>query len=242
MSFCPHCGKNLDALTGAAFCPFCGGAVEPILEKAGTAPEPREVQDLVSRVENMADVKKKHQLLVEAQEKYPDSLAIAQELLFMGRLHERGGRDVDFSIIKSYLLMLYLRPEEFTQKRQDELREELLRHPLLERCMALSGDPAAFFHRYLMRLSGDFIDLFLRGDSRYMRRIFGFGLDSQAPKYLAGPVANMLLNMRQDEKLTESQREELMRVMYQAYMVNLRETRWLDEKLREAGVSVEGMR
>ncbi len=234
MEFCPHCGKSLEAVNGAAFCPFCGGAVET---QSKAQPEPEEAKALLTKLQGEPDVRKKHAGLLEAQQRFPESLAIAQELLHMGRLYERGSRQLDFSIIKCYVLMPFLKPQELPRQRREELVEEIFRHPQLEKCLALSGDPEGFTWRYLLRLNREFIELFLRGDSRYMRRIFGIGLDSQAPKYLAGPVACMLQTIRKEDSLEPQQRDMLMRALYQAFAENMTgNTEHLDKHLREMGI------
>lgn len=237
---CPQCGKSLETLAGAAFCPFCGGSVTS--EAHSAEHEPEAVRRLLEQLEKMSDPRKKHELLLAAEKEYPQSLSVAQELLFLGRLYERGGKNVDFSIIKCYLYNLYLDPGQFTEKRQNELRTELLSHPLLLKCLALCEDQDAFMRLYLLRLSGEFIRLFLHGDSRYMRRLFGFALpDSRAPKMLAGPVASMLLTMSKDEMLSLEQRDMLMQTLYQAFSKEMAgETTWLDEKLQKAGVTIFG--
>lgn len=234
---CPHCGKSLEALSGAAFCPYCGGAVSGA--KGAAERESDATRALLRKVAETTDPRKKHELLLEAERESPDSLGVAQELLFLGRLYERGGKNVDFSIIKCFLLMRYLEPEQFTEARKDELREELFAHPQLKKCLSLCGDENAFLRTYLLRMAEEFISLFLRGDSRYMRRIFGFGLDSRAPKLLAGPVGDMMVNIREDGKLSQKQRDMLIQTLYQAFSRDMGgDTQWLNEKLKRVGISV----
>lgn len=236
---CPHCGKNLDNQAGAAFCPFCGGAVEAPVPQGG---EPQAVLDVLEETKSAKDLYQKWERLQAVLEKYPESLALNQELLFLGRLYLRGRlKNLDFSIIKCHLLKLYLKPEEFSQKVRAEMREELFAHPLLTKCEALSGNPEAFLRKYLLQLENEFIDLFLRGDSTYMRRFFGFGMDSKAPKTLADPVCYMMVNIRKDMDLTSQQREVLSQTLYQAFAKNMAgETKWLDENLQKVGLAIPG--
>ena len=116
---------------------------------------------------------KKHKLLLEAQEQYPDCLEVAQELLFLGRLYERSPRKLDFSVIKCHLLHFYLTPDDFSAAQQQQMRTELFEHPDLRRCQELAPDADAFTRKYLERLSRDFINVFLRGSNRYMHSFFG---------------------------------------------------------------------
>jgi hypothetical protein len=210
--------------------------------KSAAAQEPEAVRAALKKVEETTDPRKKFELLRAAEQEYPQSLGVARELLFLGRLHERGGRNVDFSIIKCFLLMVYLEPGQFTKQRRDELRNELFHHPQLEKCLSLCEDQESFLRQYLLRMAGDFIVLFLRGDSRYMRRIFGFGLDSRAPKLLADPVAGMIQRIQDDEALSPEQRDMLSRTVYQAFAKDMsQDTQWLDEKLHKAGVTLSGI-
>lgn len=230
---CPHCGKTLDMNGGALFCPYCGKA----LKQAIASPVTEQERDVLAKVEAMDDPVKKHRVLTEALAKYPQSLPIAEELLFLGRLYERGRGTLDFSVIKCYLLNIYLEPEAMAPARVDELRHELFNHPDLERCLALAPDREAFLKHYLHRLGCQFIDLFLRGSSRYMRRIFGFGLESRAPKLLAAPAARMIAAMRDDTALSEGQRAMLMQAFFDAFSSQLSgDTQWLLTEMAARGV------
>lgn len=232
---CSHCGRELEAKAGAAFCPYCGNAVHPVEKREE---EPPEALEYVRKAEALQDPRKKWELLKKAEEQYPDSLAIARELLFLGKLPERNPKKLDFSVIKSHLWMMYLKPQEFTQEKISQMREELFTHPQLARCMELSPNPDAFLRAYLTQLGLEFIRLFLRGDSVYMRRFFGLGMDSRAPKLLADPVGYMLSNIRQDKELTESQRQLLSQSLYEAFAKDMAgDTKWLDEALGKAGIA-----
>jgi hypothetical protein len=227
---CPHCGRRITVDGSATFCPYCGGALGP----AALDPQADAVQAALARVEAQANPVKKHELLEAALREFPDSLAVAEEVLFLGRLHERSKRTLDFSVIKSYLLNLYLEPETLTAEKRDAMRRELFDHPDLDRCLKLAGDEDVFMAHYLHRLSGQFIQLFLHGSSKYMRRFFGFGMDSRAPKLLASPAAKMLAGMQADAALTDRQRSMLMRAFFDAFCEHLGgETRWLEEAMAE---------
>jgi hypothetical protein len=232
---CPHCSRRITMEEGAVFCPYCGGA----LQSQPPDPEAAVVKALLADVEAQSDPCKKHELLTQALAEHPGSLAVAEEILFLGRLHERSKRTLDFSIIKSFLLNLYLEPETLTPEKQAAMRRELFDHPDLARCLALAADQAAFMAHYLHRLSDQFIQLFLRGSTKYMRRYFGFGLDGRAPKLLAAPAAKMLYAMRTDTALNEDQRSQLMHAFYDSFSENMGgETRWLTETLAKYGITL----
>jgi len=233
---CPRCGKTVAVESGAAFCPYCGA----VLQKAAANPGGEAAQAVLKKAEALTDPKKKHELLAKGLQEHPDSLAIAEELLLLGRLHERNPRVLDFSVIKSYVLNAYLEPEQYSQEQSEAMRREVFDHPDLERCLALAEDRDAFLNHYLTRLSNQFIDLFLKGSSKYMRRFFGFGMDSRAPKLLSYPSAKMLNAMRADPLLSGEQRAMLMRAFYAAFSAQMgQDTQWLDQALAELGIALE---
>ncbi len=233
---CPRCGKMVNVENGAAFCPFCGA----VLQKAGADADRDAVREALKQAEAQTDPKKKYELLIRVRQEHPDSLAVAEELLLLGRLHERDPRRLDFSVIKSYLLNAYLEPDQYTPEQSAAMRRELFEHPDLERCLALAEDRDAFLSHYLTRLSGQFIELFLKGSSQYMRRFFGFGLDSRAPKLLSRPSARVLKAMRNDPLFSEEQRLLLARAFYRAFATQMgEETQWLDGAMTELGVALE---
>ena len=230
---CPKCGRTLEIAAGATFCPFCGASLTP------KAADSAEVSALLRQAANESDPKKRYAALTKAQALAPESLAVCEELLFLGRLHERTPKKLDFSIIKSFLLQMYLTPKDFTEAKADAMRAELFEHPLLLRCLALAPDPQAYMTHYLTRLSGEYIDLFLRGSSVYMRRYFGFGMESRAPKYLAEPAGDMLARMRADDRLSDERRALLTNAFYEGFSRQMNgETRWLDERLEKLGVTL----
>ena len=234
-TICPHCGKAVSAESGALFCPFCG---KP-LKQAPAQPISDAERDILAKAEAQVDPVKKHRLLSDALAKYPQSLPIAEELLFLGRLNERNQRSLDFSVIKCYLLNLYLEPDTISPAKQDAMRLELLSHPDLDRCLRLAPDRNAYMAQYLHRLSCQFIDLFLRGSSKYMRRIFGFGVESRAPKLLAPPAARMLVAMHNDQALTPEQRAQLSQAFFDAYSTQLgADTQWLLAEMAALGVKL----
>jgi hypothetical protein len=230
---CPHCGKPVNAEGGIKFCPFCG---KPLATPPAQPVSDAE-RDVLQKAEATDDPVKKHRLLTEAMAAYPQSLPIAEELLYLGRLHERGRGTLDFSVIKCYLLDIYLEPDVIPPAKVNAMRAELFSHPDLDRCLALAPDADAFLARYLNRLCCQFIDLFLRGSSKYMRRIFGLGLDSRAPKLLASPTARMLAAMQGDAALSQPQRDLLMRALFDAFDTQLGgDTQWLMTESAALGV------
>lgn len=223
---CPQCHQAIGA-ADAAFCPFCGEKLRQ------TGPD-------LKPVLHEPDPVKRHDGLVALQAQYPESLEVAEEILLLGRLYERGRKGVDFTIIKSYILNVYLEPNLLKKSQSAALRQEIFHHPDLDRCLQLADDKDAFLRRYLTRLSEEYIRLFLKGSSQHMRSIFGYVNERKAPKYLATPAAQMLLNMQRDDTLTDEQRRLLMQAFYAAFDRLLAgETQYLDDLMKKYSLSVE---
>jgi len=233
MTQCPVCHRDLP-VSDAAFCPYCGAALAKTEQAV-----PEEVRKLLSEVEKQKDPVKKHQLLTEAENRYPDSLEIAQEILFLGRLHERSAKKLDFSVIKCYLWHMYLTPENFSVAQKAVMREELVAHPQLQRCLALAPDADDFMRRYLRRLASEFVTVFLLGSTHYTKTVFGFRVDNRMGRVLAEPAAKMLCGISEDEQLEAQQRVLLYEALYRAFVTETGgESRWVDELLEKKGYPV----
>lgn len=224
---CPKCHKPISAADQAAFCPFCGEKLK------------KEGPDL-SAVLAEPDPKKRYEALVALRETHPGSMEIAEELLLLGRLYERGKRGVDFTIIKCYVLNVYLEPDALKKDKREALRREIFDHPDLTACLALTDDPDAFLRRYLSRLSEEYIRLFLKGSTQHMHTFFGFTNHSKAAKYLASPAAAMLRAMLQDGSLTDAQRSMLSQAFYGAFASQMNgNTQYLDELIEKYNLPFE---
>ena len=231
LPLCPACGGKLPA--EAAFCPFCGTRLSAVQEV------PDGAKALLSRADAEKDPIQKYALLLQAQEQYPDCLAVAEALLFHGRLHERSPRKLDFSVIKCYLWHMYLTPKEFSDEKKAQMRTELFEHPQLLRCRQLASDADDFTRRYLQRLACEFVALFLKGSNHYTRTWFGFRLDNRMSRVLAEPVADMLRCIRQDMALEASRRALLYEALYRGFLIETgSESKWLDEKLEAMGYPI----
>lgn len=233
MTTCPVCCRQLN-VADAAFCPYCGAAVQT--EKK---PVPQEVRKLLEQLEKQKDPVRKHAMLMEAEKQYPDSLEIAEEILFLGRLHERSAKKLDFSVIKCYLWHMYLTPEHFSAEQKNAMREELINHPHLQRCLTLAPDADAFMHRYLNRLASEFVGLFLMGSNYYTRSLFGFRLDNRMGRVLAEPAAQALCAIRADDQLDARHRALLYEAFYRAFVTETGgESKWVDVLLEKKGYPI----
>ena len=230
---CMVCHRELP-MSDAAFCPYCGAAVQTDRHAV-----PEEVKSLLRELEKQKDPVKKHEMLLQAEKKYPDSLEIAEEILLLGRLYERSPKKLDYSVIKCYLLHMYLTPEQFDPARKEAMRRELFGHPQLMRCLALAQDENVFLRRYLSRLCTEFITIFLMSSTYYTKSFFGFRLDTRMGRVLAEPACAMLCAIRSDEALDVQHRALLCDAFYRAFVTETGgESRWIDELLEKKGYPV----
>lgn len=236
---CPGCGGRLEVEEDRPLqpftCPYCAQALVPekngraVILKPGVqpavpctpqtaAPKEGDPAALLLRAEGEKDPGKKYMLLLEAEKAAPQDLKVQMALLLHGRLHERDGRRVDFSVIKSYILHIFEEPKSHSDKEREAMLRELFHEERLTRCLGFAPDPDGFLRDYLERLSLHYITLFLRGNSRYMKPIFGFSTGlGKAPRLLAEPVARMLFAMLLEPLLSYEERSRLARAFYAAF-------------------------
>ncbi len=210
---CTHCGGEIQHPGGPAprFCPFCG---QPLAASTQAAPSPLETALAAEK-----NPKKKYKMIQDALAKTPNDFFANRALLFHGRLHEpMRGRALDFSIIKCHLLSVFEKPESYTDAQIDEKLSDLLHSDQLKRTMSLSDDAELFYIEYLRRLAYEYVDLFIRGDSRYSRVAFGFhrSPDSLA-RACADPVRRMLRKIDASPHLDETSRGLLLSAVRDGY-------------------------
>lgn len=211
---CIHCQQEIQMQREQTmrFCPLCG---KPL------AAAEEETSPLEKQLEREKNPKRKHALIQQALEADPDDLAANRALLFHGRLHEpmaRGGKGIDFSIVKCHLMSAFETPDRYTEAELAGKVEELFRHPQLLRTMALSGDPEAFLEGYLHRLAREYIDLFVRGDTRNSTVILGFPRSPESSaRRCAEIVSAMLEAVRASDRLEDGQRMLLVAALRDGY-------------------------
>lgn len=212
---CAHCGKTMRAGEGEKprLCPYCG---KPYAAESQAASEP---SALDIRLKAERNPKKKYSMIQDALQKSPDDFFANRALLYHGRLHEpMRGRHLDFSIIKSHLLSIFDTPEKYTQAQVEEKARELLHDPQLEKTMALAPDAEAFYAEYLSHLAFEYVDLFIRGDSKYSHVAFGFGRSPHATaRACAEPARRMLQAIGDSDLLDAKARALLLSAIREAY-------------------------
>ena len=207
---CKQCGKTIEG-EGIAFCPYCGAKLAE--ESAGNA----EAEKWISKALAVNSYPERKKILQKGLEACPDSREIAWEMLFIGEPETKRMKGIDFSIIKSWILEIYLKPGDFSEEKRDRMRAQLFDAPEVTRTLARFEHPEAKQQEYLQRLCREYVELFLEGSNLVMGNIFGFHIERNKEKKLAVPVAQMISRIKADEKLLPEQREQLWKALYQAY-------------------------
>ncbi len=211
---CSKCGGEMQVPEGQAprLCPYCGKSLAENLQS-------KAVSELEARLSAERNPKKKYKMIQEALAAEPDSFEINRALLYHGRLHEpMKGRDVDFSIVKCHLFSIFEKPDAYSPKELDAKYEELLDGPQLKKTIALAPDGDAFLVEYLRYLAQDYVDLFIRGDSRNSRMVFGFARSADATAKLCGEAVSMMLkNLQASERVDDNQRLILRQAILDGY-------------------------
>ena len=223
---CGRCGKEIEG-EGIAFCPYCGAKL-----MASNVPETHdeEAEKWVSKALAAPNYPERRKILLKGLEACPDSREIRWELLFVGEKDRNGTKGVDFSVIKSWILEIFRKPEIFTDEKRERMHAQLFDAPELIDTLNRFEDPEEKQKEYLQRLCREYVELFLEGSNEVMGNIFGFRIERNREKKLAVPVAKMIERIRADEKLLPDQREQLWKAMYQAYGTRTEgKTVYLDE-------------
>ena len=210
---CSQCGKTING-DDMAFCPYCGAK---LAEESLPESRNEEAEKWISKALAVTSYPERKKILQKGLEACPDSREIAWEMLFIGEPETKRPKGIDFSIIKSWILEMYWKPGDFSEDRKNRMRAQLFDAPEVIRTLALFEHPEAKQQEYLQRLCREYVELFLEGSNQVMGNIFGFRIERNKEKRLAGPVAQMISRIRTDEKLLPEQREQLWKAMYQAY-------------------------
>ena len=225
---CANCSKSIEG-EGVAFCPYCG---EKLPVKMTAVNE--ESEKWIQKALGIHSYPERKKILQQGLEACPGSREIEWELLFVGEEPRKKTWGLDFSIIKSWILEIYLKPEAFSEEKKDQMRFQFFDDPKLKACLNRFDNPADKQREYLQRLCREYVELFLEGSNQIMGNFLGIRIERNKEKRVAVPVAEMINRIRTDEKLSPEQREQLWKAMYQGYASYANgKTQYLDERLNQ---------
>ena len=209
---CNQCGKMIEG-EGMSFCPYCGAKLEAAAEKTVS----EEAAEWIRKARKVTSLPERKKILEQAREACPGDPEIEWELLFIGTPDPKPPRGkLDFSIIKSWLLQIYRKPEDFPKAKRDAMRQELFEGPQLQAYLSTSEDPHGKLQEYLERLCREYIDIFLKEDNQLMGNIFGLRIGRNREKVLEGAVESMIRQIEADNQLAPERKQMLREAMVQA--------------------------
>ncbi len=191
--------------------PLFGKKSAPVVSDALSA------MDLLHEAKLSDDPIYAHACLTRAEILAPDSLEVQRALLLLGRLHERGKKVGDYSVIKSYLLHPFEHPEKHPEEEQRRMARELFDEPRLKTCLSLTDKPDEFLQAYLLELAQQYMHLFVAGDSSHAPRLFGLSYKGSLHKYLARPASDMIHNVMSSPYLDAGEQVMLGKALYRAF-------------------------
>ncbi len=172
---------------------------------------------LLRRAQLEHDPAHRYALLLEAERLAPNDLAVQRALLMHGRLHERDGRRLDYSVIKCWLFHVFEHPEQHDEQGQERSAHELLHGERLVQCLALADDPQAFLRAYLTELASEYMRIFILPDRSHAPWAFGLALTGRKGRHMARPAADVIHNLSSCPWYTAAEQRMTARAFYQAY-------------------------
>ena len=209
---CIRCGKEITG-EGMSFCPYCGGRLAVPEAEASS----EEAEEWIRKAMKVTSLPERKKILEKAREACPGDPGIEWELLFIGTPDPKPPRGkLDFSIIKSWLLQIYRKPEGFSREKRDAMRRELFEGPQLKSVLEASADPEKKTREYLERLCREYVEIFLKEDNQLMGNIFGLRIGKNRDKILQETVSAMIRRIDADEQLAPEQKQMLQDAMARA--------------------------
>ena len=209
---CIRCGKEITG-DGMSFCPYCGGRLA--VPEAGASSE--EAAEWIRKAMKVTSLPERKGILEKARAVCPGDPGIEWELLFIGTPDPKPQRGkLDFSIIKSWLLQIYRKPEDFSREKRDAMRRELFEGLQLKSVLAASADPEKKMREYLERLCREYVEIFLKEDNQLMGNIFGLRIGRNRDRILQETVSAMIRRIEADEQLEPEQKQMLQDAMTRA--------------------------
>lgn len=153
---CPVCGKliNYDA-EKPVFCFVCGSRLEGDLSAEET---------LIAEALKEKDPVRRHDKLLQAKAQYPESLEVERQLLYLGRLWERGGKP-DFYRIPFWPLSVFETPRLFSKKQREQMIDTFFDNPELDRVANMSPDRQEFINEYLEYMAKEYVEMFIKSST-----------------------------------------------------------------------------
>ncbi len=211
---CVKCGREtLYENDIPRYCAHCAGEL-----RAPGADENGAKRAFLDKAHMEDDYPRRYSILLEAREQFPNDIDIEREILYLGRLHERGGKP-DFYRIPYWPLSALENPSEYSQKDRQKMLLSFFRNPELERVMSLAGDKDAFFEEYMLHMAREYVSMFMKCASSNSM-LFGFRRkQGEVMKRCAACMARMLQNAETSELVPEDKRKTVVKSLWHGFIL-----------------------
>ena len=206
---CTSCHKTISTLQGIpAFCPWCGCALE--------RDERAELECMLDAIRAEQEPVRRHELIMEAEARFPDAIEPRQERLYLGRMWERGGKP-DFYRIPFWPLNAIERPGQFPARERRRMLETFFHNPEVDEVSLLAPDRDAFYDDYYGTMAEKYVELFIKNSNA---NSFFLGFRRSAKDSLrrcAECVAAMLKNLAASAEIDEKAKLSLGRGLIKGF-------------------------
>ncbi len=211
---CVKCGREtLYERDIPRYCAHCAGEL-----RAPGADENGEKRALLDRAHSEEDTSLRYSILLEAREKFPNDIDVEREILYLGRLYERGGRP-DFYRIPYWPLNALENPNDYSPKDRRKMLSSFFDNPELERVMSLSNDKDAFLSEYMLHMAREYVGMFMKCASSNSL-LFGFRRrQGEVMKRCSACMTRMLQNAEASELVPEGVKQTLVKSLWHAFIL-----------------------
>lgn len=208
---CSNCGKETqyDA-DRPRFCAHCAHPFD-----AQTSYDER-VRAVLTRARAEEDMARRHSILTAGKAELGEAFEIERELLFMGRLYERGGKP-DFYRIPYWPLNALERPDEFSAKQRKRMLDAFFDDPEYARVSALAPDPNDFKDEYFNYMARQYVKLFIKGNLTNFQFLGFRRRAGDAAGRCAGCMARMLIRLSKTDEVRQDDKFALGRALARAF-------------------------
>lgn len=181
-----------------------------------------QIDECLNEVRALDDTAERYAHLIKARERFPDNFLIEREILYLGRLHERGGRP-DFYRIPYWPLTALENPREYSAKDRKRMLDSFFQNPEIARVGSLSGDADAFWDEYLLHMAREYVNMFLKGSSANSTLLGFRRRESEVMRRSAACLARMLTNIGQSDLVDPALKPRLASALKRAFVIEFPE-------------------
>ena len=206
---CKSCGGKWEYdKTLPKFCPLCGKEIE--------ADGGDKVAALLAEAAKIEDPVRKYEVLNRALALAPADPEVNRQLLYLGRMYERGGKP-DFYRIPFWPLTALEHPGEVPKKEKQKMLDTFFKNPEVGRVAELFEDRDGFLADYYDYMALMYVDIMMKG-STANNSFLGFPRrKDEVCRRCANGLVTMLKNLDKAEIPSEEQKTTLRASLIRAF-------------------------